>query len=355
MIRSALVRTASLVLLGALPLLATQASPAQAAVASKEYSVSMAPTQGPSQLGTTAARQSMVNAKRAGVNTITFVYEYCQSNQFAAIMYRCPNTPTDAALQLAGRHARGLGLKVAVAFHQEASNGQWRGSFCPNNRAAWFSNYQSQLVKVGRVLQGEHVNEFVIGGEMPCLTVDAQGVANATRWRSVIRSVRAVYGGRLAYSAQRDAGDKYSELDRITFWDALDVIGVSAYYPLVVSGSPTVSTLRQRWNAIATRSFEPVSVRWHKPLLLTEVGYRSIRDARLAPWDYRRQAALDLAEQARDYEALLGFVKSNSVVAGVHLWSWSPDPHGGGMTDTGYSPQGKPAETMMRRQLLATS
>lgn len=78
------------------------------------------------------------------------------------------------------------------------------------------------------------------------------------------------------------------------------------------------------------------------------------RGARLAPYDHRRVAPLDLAEQARDYEALLTFVKTSSVVSGVHLCAWDPNPSAGGTRDRGYKPQGKPAQAVMQRLLALT-
>jgi hypothetical protein len=351
LIQSVLARAASLALVVVLPLSAAPVGLAQAAVPAKEYAVSMMGTRGPEQLGTAATRLSMAAAKRAGANRVTLVHQYCQKDQYGAILFRCANTPSDTALRTAIRGARSLRLQVDVAVHMEALNGRWRGSFCPRNRPAWFAGYRKELVRLGRVLQAERVPQFVLGAELTCLTIDARDRNNTVRWRSLISSVRAVYRGRLSYSAHRDSTDQYTELSLITFWDALDTIGVSAYDPLPTSGPPTVAALRARWDLIAARSYAPLVRRWHKPLVMSEVGYRSVAGARLAPYDYRRVAPLDLAEQARDYEALLTFVKTSSVVSGVHLWAWDPDPSAGGPRDRGYTPQGKPAQAVMQRVL----
>ena len=49
--------------------------------------------------------------------------------------------------------------------------------------------------------------------------------ASTTQWRELVRQVREVYPGLVTYNC-----DKYQE-DRLTWWDAVDVISSSGYYP----------------------------------------------------------------------------------------------------------------------------
>lgn len=303
------------------------------------------------QLGTASTRQSMLNAKAAGVNTVTLVYPNCQADAGSSAMYGCPTTPSDRTLRTAIRNARGIGLKVAVTVHQQATSGTWSGYFCPRNRTAWFASYRAKLVSLGSLLQSEHVQEFVIGGEMPCLTMDSRSAGSTSRWRAIIQATRSVYTGQLSYSAQRDSSyAPLSELDHIAFWDALTFIGSSAYYPLSDAGS--VTKLRQQWNHIEATSYAPLVARWHRKVLITEVGYRSITGASAAPYDYRKTGPLDLGEQARAYTALLGMVHDSSIIAGVHLWEWSANPNAGGPQDKTYTPQRKPAQAVMKRLMV---
>ena len=61
---------------------------------------------------------------------------------------------------------------------------------------------------------------FSVGTELqiPALQREAD-------WRQLIKDVRAVYSGKLIYSA-----NWYEEYEGIKFWDALDAIGVQAYF-----------------------------------------------------------------------------------------------------------------------------
>jgi hypothetical protein len=36
-------------------------------------------------------------------------------------------------------------------------------------------------------------------------------------------------------------------------------------------------------------------------------------------------------------------------LAGIYWWNWEPDPRRGGVLDKGYTPQGKPAEIVLKR------
>ncbi|MEK7623738.1 MAG: hypothetical protein AAB408_03670, partial [Patescibacteria group bacterium] len=51
-------------------------------------------------------------------------------------------------------------------------------------------------------------------------------------------------------------------------------------------------------------------------------------------------------EQTNLYEALFSYWNDYSFVSGVALWEWSSDPNAGGW-ETGFTPQHKPAETVM--------
>lgn len=337
---------AAAVAVAALPLLTPV--PASAAV-TEQRAVTLTATRGSGEYALATTRRSMAAAKATGVNMVGFVYQNCQKDQYAHAQSACWNTPTGAALTTGLRNARALGLRTTVVMHQEARNGEWRGNFCPRDRRAWFYAYRTRVLAVARIAQAARAEQLIIGSEMPCLTLNVNDRLNEARWRWIIGDVRKVYTGKLTYSAQRDSDYRpYSELDQITFWNALDVIGVSAYYPMA-AGSPSVATLRSSWERVVQTSLLPQSRKWRKNVVLTEVGFRSIRDAQVEPWNYQRTAPIDLAAQARSYEAVLDMVRDHAFLTGVHLWFWSPNPNAGGLTDRNYTPQRKPAQTVMTR------
>ncbi len=88
--------------------------------------------------------------------------------------------------------------------------------------------------------------------------------------------------------------------------DAVDYIGVNAYYPLTKKTNPTVDELKDAW---ITKSYvgtlERLARTFNTQLILTEVGYRSIDGAVGAPWDFETAGAVNVQEQANAYQTAL--------------------------------------------------
>lgn len=100
-------------------------------------------------------------------------------------------------------------------------------------------------------------------------------------WRRLIRKVRKSYSGRLTLAANFD---NYHE---VGFWDALDLIGINAYFALrrTLEDPVTEVGLKRAWRGI----FEQVgSFREHHGLqqqvLFTELGYTRRQGVTVAPW-----------------------------------------------------------------------
>ena len=126
--------------------------------------------------------------------------------------------------------------------------------------------------------------------------------------------MRAEFRGPLTYSANFDTWQG------IGFWDALDFVGVSAYFPLSDHADPPLAELEAGWE----RALAPLAAaarRWRRPVLLTEAGFPSIPNAARAPWREERVAA-DVWLQARCYEATLRALARQPAVEGVFFWLW---------------------------------
>ena len=132
----------------------------------------------------------------------------------------------------------------------------------------------------------------------------------------------------------------------VGWWDAVDVIGMDAYPTLTAKAHPTANDFQAGWTRYLGVLRE-IAGRWHKKLILTEIGYRSVDGGAQNPWDWQRQGPVDLEVQALAYLAGLQNVSGREWLAGMYWWQWSPDPADGGAADTGYTPRGKPAERIL--------
>jgi len=129
-----------------------------------------------------------------------------------------------------------------------------------------------------------------------------------------VSRIREEFRGPLTYSANFDTWPG------IGFWDALDFIGVSAYFPLSDRPDPSLAELEAGWDR-ALAPLEEASRRWGRPVLLTEAGFPSIPSAARAPWREARTRA-DVWLQARCYEATLRALARRPWIEGAYFWLW---------------------------------
>jgi len=253
-----------------------------------------------------------------------------------------PRTPTDDDLLHALGTARELGLKVMLKPHLDlnADETHWRGDIGTGfvdeaEWAAWFQAYEVMIVHYAELAEAQQVEQFCVGTEL------SGTVQRQAEWRAVIDAVRAAYSGPLVYASNHGVESS------IAWWDALDYIGVDAYYALTSSKDPTLDYLLSAWRS-RVNQLKSLSQRVDRPVVITEIGYRSVDGANVAPWAYATGGEVDLHEQAICYRAALESLWGQPWLAGIYWWNWDTDPNQGGPENTGYTPHGKPAEAILR-------
>lgn len=257
------------------------------------------------------------------------------------------STPTDADLIHAINQAHSLGLKVMLKPHidlfNEVPGGHWRGDIgqaftTATQWAAWFSAYQGFINHYAALAQAHGVEQFCIGTELLGTT------HRVKEWRAVAAGVRAIYTGPIVYAALKD-GEEVS----ITWWDAVDYIGVDGYYRLNtnVGIHPTVEQLEAAW-ATPKQILAGLAARYNRPILLTEIGYRSYHGCTIQPWDSWVVSDVDMEEQANAYEAAFRQLYHQPWLHGIFWWTWLPNRFESGPCDTGFTPYLKPAENVLR-------
>jgi len=256
----------------------------------------------------------------------------------------------DAALLRVIRAARqrGLGVMVFPIVRLRVRNpGEWRGKLRPLDPAAWFADYTRELEAIARVCAAGGAARLAIGSELVSFEHDVEG------WRRLAQRVRALYRGRLIYSANWD------RFPAIRFWDAVDEIGVSAYFTLAPRGqSPTVRALELAWLPIIDQ-LAATAAATRRPVVFTEVGYPTVEGAAFWPWNDHLgkttcaagegcEGALDPETQRRLWTGFVNVFADRartSFLSGAYAWLWAGQ---GGLRDRGYTPRGKPAEGVLR-------
>jgi hypothetical protein len=203
----------------------------------------------------------------------------------------------------------------------------------------WFESYAAYVLPYARDAQAAGADLFCVGREM-----DSTVVEREADWRALVARIRKDFHGPLTYSANFDTWQG------IGFWDALDFIGVSAYFPLSDRPDPALADLEAGWDR-ALGPLEQASRRWGRPVLLTEAGFPSIASAARAPWREERTAA-DVWLQARCYEATLRALARRPWIEGAYFWLWertAPPP----FRDPSHAIVGKPASFTLARWYAA--
>jgi len=222
-----------------------------------------------------------------------------------------------AFLSAAVQHAR----KARIELFWKPHLGYWR-SFSHRGAiefgaspAAWarfFRRYETFIVDQARFAEQAGVELFAVG-------VELEGtVRYDSAWRRIIAAVREVYDGQLVYAANWDG------IDAVPFWDAVDLIGVHAYFPLSDIGSPDREAINRGWDAQLAR-LEALSERAGKPILLAEIGYNASLDAARTPWTYETDES-DEARQlrARLIDVALSRLEEPDFITGMFWWKWMP-------------------------------
>jgi hypothetical protein len=320
----------------------------RAAVSDWQKGINIVPTS-PTDLGSDGFKQSLQNFKADGGTSVALVVPYYQSTIHSTDIAPGWNTPTDASLIAALDYAHSIGFHTSIKIFDEPYTGDWRAYINPTDRTTWFNKYGDNLVHLATIAQAHNVELMILGTEMVSVASSKINPDNTTKWQSMISRVRGVFKGSLTYGANSNSTGEdtfVNEKKFVGFWSSLDYVGISAYYQL---HGDTVATLKDSWDYWNKADLQPFQRGVGKPILITEVGYRSIDAAHDDPWNSARSANYNASEQSNDYEALMGYFNDYSYIAGVYWWDWKSNPNAGGVGDTDYTVQHKPAESVLKK------
>jgi hypothetical protein len=286
--------------------------------------------------------QSLSVLRQDGVDWISLVVTRYQDTIASTTIDPASANATDDDLVHVINQAHTLGMKVMLKPHLDLANDptHWRGDigvgFSEADWTAWFTSYKTFINHYAQLAQAYGADQFCIGTELVSTEF------RAADWQSVIVGVRGIFLGPITYAANQGSEGA------ITWWDLVDYIGVDAYYPLTDKNDPTLAELEAAW-APRVAALKTLSENWEKPVIFTEIGYRSQDGANQHPWDFLVSSTIDLQEQADLYQAVFESFFNQSWFAGIFWWSWDPNPIQGGPCDMSYSPHDKPAENILRQ------
>jgi Ca2+-binding RTX toxin-like protein len=259
-------------------------------------------------------------------------------------------TESDANIMAAIDHAHELGLSVTLKPMVTSLDGSWQYQLAPSNPDAFFASYTTEMVHLASLAQQTGAESFSIGNELSKVS----GEQYRDKWVHLIDEVRSVYDGPITYAAATD------EANHVSFWDKVDQIGIDAYPPLTSELDPSVDQMVAAWKNVPLDNywagamnhmspvdfFHSLSLEFNKPVVFTEIGYRSLDGTNISDGGWSGSTTPDVQEQADAFNAFFKVMGSEggSWFKGAEIWNWDADNL---YNPTGYSPMGKSAEQVI--------
>lgn len=304
------------------------------------FAHSLAPQKG---YGSTASLESLRELRRLGVDAVAVMpLGFQRSSSDTNILWAGHGgrgiSETDDRMRAVTRQAHQLGFRVMLKPHIWLREPEWPGSIDHDSESewqAWFASYREFILHYAALAEELEIESLSIGNELVIAS------KRQSDWRRIIAEVRRVHHGQLTYAANVD------EVFDVGFWDALDFIGVSAYFPLSNSSSPTVDAMVHAWTPVADRLAQ-LSRRTNRPVVFTELGYRSSDYAAARPWEHHGGAS-NLALQSDAFAAFFRAIWPQPWFGGVYIWKWESYPNHARADDTDFPIEHKPAEGVVRR------
>lgn len=291
------------------------------------------------EYGTETADNQSAELVRGGVEWIALNPRWTQATRDSIkIEPHSRLSPTDDDIRHTVRAARRMGLHVFLKPQLDLTGPGWRGQIRFETEDAWqswFNSYERFIKHYADMAKEERVSLLCVGVELDATR------HRETDWRRVIASVRESFHGPLIYAAN------WGRETDIRWWDALDYAGVDAYFPLANKPGRSVEQLKTAWTEHRDR-LRAWQAKINRPVLFTEIGYRSVNNAAIQPWEYQKRGQVALQEQANLYQAVMETFWPESWFYGLYWWQWRTCPPRDPKNDDQFTPQGKPAWQVLR-------
>lgn len=292
------------------------------------------------ELSSKSSDLTLIHLYDIGVREISIMISYYQDDVDSQIIYGSIGEDTVSNDDLAHciNMAHALGMKAMLKPHVDPRSGEWRGDIIPSEE--WFKSYKDYILRYAKLAESYNVEMYCIGTELPNASMKRWD----SQWRDLARKVKEVYSGKITYCANWD------EYKGVSFWDAMDFVGIDAYFPLTDSKNPSRDELIAAWERYAQQIDE-----WRKeqnitqPLIFGEIGYSSADGTNKYPWKVLSGLGgenEDQMEQAECFDAMLTVMTKRPYFKGIYLWNYFPKEV---YSPLGFTLRGKIAENTIKK------
>jgi hypothetical protein len=297
--------------------------------------------------GSRKATESLEKLTDLGTNAIAIVpYGYMRnpnSPTFLGIANRA-GSETDESVIHANAMAKKMGMEVLLKPQLWLRWDSWPGDVEMNSEEDWqafFHHYHHWIIHYAMLAEIYEMPMFCLGVEFAKATVQ-----RGKDWRKLIRKARGIYSGKLTYAA--NWGEEFEKVD---FWDELDFIGLNCYYPLSKNDEVSKDELKNNYEKVIDK-IEYVCKKYDKPLVFTEIGFRSINTPWKEPHAGARNDKYNGQHQKMCYEVIFESIKDKEWCQGILWWKFPCYLDYRGVENGSFTPNNKPAESVVKEWFL---
>ena len=247
----------------------------------------------------------------------------------------------DESVLFAHFEAQELGMHTMLK-PQIWLRGSWPGDIQMSSEedwAAFFDAYYRWMRHYSLLAEINGFDSLCVGVEFVKATLSKE-----KEWRQLIQQLRGLYSGPMTYAANWGR-----EFENVKFWDALDFIGLNCYYPLSIKGNPSKKELKRGFDRVVHK-IEKVTERFNKPLMFTEIGFRSVDSIWRNPHADAKDRSFNEDSQALAYEVVFEGIRNKDWYRGIFWWKWPSYLDYRGPQNTGFAPTNKKTEAVVKRE-----
>ncbi|MEZ4827381.1 MAG: hypothetical protein R3C61_14040 [Bacteroidia bacterium] len=293
--------------------------------------------------GSEMAHESLSRLQSLGTNAISIVpYTGTRDTQSPSSFgfSQFAGGENDASVIHTFYAAKRMGMNTMLK-PQVWVRGGWPGDLEMKNEADWqifFREYRKWIRHYALLAEIHEMDIFCVGVEFVKATT-----SHPEEWRNLIADIRKIYHGPVTYAANWG-----EEFDKLAFADALDFIGIDCYYPLSSKKNASKAELRDGFRKVVEH-IENISQKKQKPVVFTEIGFRSIESPWLQPHAYAGESPYEETGQALCYQVVFETLQNKPWFMGMYWWKWPSYLDHTQRDPTDYNPFGKKAEEVLEK------
>ena len=291
--------------------------------------------------GSKMAQQSLQRIASLSANAVAIIpYTFMRDPKVAAPIpiSRRRGQENDEASVRTHFDAQQLGLKTLLK-PQIWLRKSWPGEIEMDSPQKWdtFFRYYTNWISHYALLAEIHQFDILcIGVEMT-----EAALQEPDRWRKLIRKIRAIYNGPITYGSNWG-----KEFETLTFWDDLDYMAVSCYYPLTNKKNISEQELKTSFGDIL-KNIKKVQQENQRPLLFTEIGFRNITHPWTLPHARSDGRPENPAHQEIAYRIVLESLQEAEFISGLFWWKYPANLDY--QNQNAFTPLRLPAEATLER------